>query len=605
MKRAISLMFLVFCFSLVSIAQNEEEGTFDTLHFYVAKNERQLNFKEFKVGGIDNFHQYRVFGKKHLAVARSGNLGLAAYHLNYKDADESINNMFAAYSPYLRTEDSLKYYNVDRPLTTLTYVNGAKTEQFFQLFHTQNLGEGLNVSFNFERISSEGFYVRQLTNHTRFHVNYNLHSRNKKFHSKGYYLINNLKSQENGGVFIKEDKRELENTILIDINLFDAHNRFRGQEIGTNNQYVLFQKDSADLISIEHKIYYKRSFRNYLHDLSNSNTNFYTHSYFDTTYTKDSTFADDFGNYLGLSFFNYSLNIGARHDVYHYAQNNLIEKTFNSTFLEASYASNLFGQQVDFVFEKGMSGYHKEEQDFSATITTEELGSFQFELKSRSSKKQTDYFLNHFRSNQYFRNNDFKTINTSKVGLGIKENKSGIYLSFSGRGIVNYVYLDSLAEAQQHQKEINIWSAELNKKFSFFKGRLNLFNRLAFQKISKEELIPLPSFISYHSLYYKNNFFEKKLHLEFGFDFYYIGKFQGYAYSPAAGQFHLRKGNQSLGNIQQLDVFLNMEVKENAVFFVKFENLLYDNFSTSTYRIENYPIPGRALKIGLKARLLN
>jgi outer membrane receptor protein involved in Fe transport len=90
-----------------------------------------------------------------------------------------------------------------------------------------------------------------------------------------------------------------------------------------------------------------------------------------------------------------------------------------------------------------------------------------------------------------------------------------------------------------------------------------------------------------------------------GFDLYYIGNYQGYAYSPSLAQMHLRKDESELGNINQLDFFISLGINENARAFIKFENLLYDNFSAETYRIQDYPIPGRVLKFGLSWTMLN
>ena len=69
--------------------------------------------------------------------------------------------------------------------------------------------------------------------------------------------------------------------------------------------------------------------------------------------------------------------------------------------------------------------------------------------------------------------------------------------------------------------------------------------------------------------------------------------------------FHLRPQQEVLGNIQQLDFFLNLGLSEAARIMFKFENLLLPSFSENSFRIQDYPIPGRVLKVGLSWRMLN
>src|SRR5690554_3034947 len=533
MKKAFLFIVLFGCYASTAFSQQAKTAgeTSDTLNFYVAKSDQKLKFKTLNIGDINGFHHYRTFGSNRLPFARSGNLGLAAHSLELGEIDWSINSLLGAYQIYTLTEDSMRYYNVSRPLTELSYVNGSKTEQFFRVFHTQNLGDGLNISFKYERMTSEGYFLRQLTNHTRFHFNYNLHSRNRRFKSKGFYLINNFKSQENGGIFLSENNKADNNTVLLDINLYDAQNRGRSQEVGFENQFAIFQKDSANnRLNLIHKLTYKRSYRNYQHDLTNSNMAFYANAYFDTTYTRDSSYADDFSNYLGLSFLKDRLTFGAQHHLYQYFQNNLIDKNLSSVYLKAVYEDTLFKQGVLLDFEKGMSGYHRDELDFSGRISLQKIGTTQLNFKVGMSQKQADYFLENYRSNQYFYKNSFKTVNTKSAGVEINEQWSGVNVEIAAKQIENYIYFDSLSIVQQFDEAIEVVSVKLNKKFSFFNGRLNLFNRIGFQQFSVKDKLPLPELFSYHSLYFKIAYFNHSLQVEAGIDLYYIGEYEGYAY---------------------------------------------------------------------------
>ncbi len=109
---------------------------------------------------------------------------------------------------------------------------GLKREQYFKAFHSQNIGKALNINFQYDRISSEGFFVDQLTDHTRFNAGYLLQADEWRFSSKGYYYISTIDALENGGVFPSSNASQNDNTVLLDINLFDAQNQSRSRGLG-------------------------------------------------------------------------------------------------------------------------------------------------------------------------------------------------------------------------------------------------------------------------------------------------------------------------------------------------------------------------------------
>tara|TARA_R100000027_G_C2249310_1_gene93945 strand:- start:2331 stop:3554 length:1224 start_codon:yes stop_codon:yes gene_type:complete len=407
-------------------------------------------------------------------------------------------------------------------------------------------------------------------------------------------------------VFLSDEESEEDNTVLLDINLFDAQNRSRSQVLGLNNQYDLIRIDSNNtLFNIYHKFNYVRSYRNYNHDLTNSNQDFYRKSFFDPTLAADSAFVDELSNEVGVQLFNHRLLGGLRQSSFNYFQNYLIDQNLNSSFFLAQYNDTLLGQHIYGYFEKGLSGFHRDEFELQAKVNFQQVKTFKFSAEASITQKQPDYFLEQYRSNQNYFNQSLKTANAQVLRFRMQEEFSGIDLSVSVKNLSNFVYFDSLSQVQQSESAISLVEIQLKKHFVFFRN-MNLLNKIVFQQFSDKEITPLPELYSYHSLYYGNELFNKKLNLQFGFDLYYLGEYEGYAFSPSLAQMHLRgKGTEVLGNITQLDFFLSMGINQNARAFVKFENLLYDNFDAQTYRIQDYPIPGRALKFGLSWTMLN
>ena len=159
------------------------------------------------------------------------------------------------------------------------------------------------------------------------------------------------------------------------------------------------------------------------------------------------------------------------------------------------------------------------------------------------------------------------------------------------RLLTDYVYLDSLQTPQQEGDQISILQVNLRKNFIFLKNfRWN--NHFQIQAISNTDVVPLPAFSSFHSLFYDNDFFKNSLNFQLGADFAFIGEYGGYAYSPSLAQFYLRQENAAaLGNIIQLIFFMNLRIHKAARIFAKLENITGKPFSEESYRIENYPVP--------------
>ena len=93
--------------------------------------------------------------------------------------------------------------------------------------------------------------------------------------------------------------------------------------------------------------------------------------------------------------------------------------------------------------------------------------------------------------------------------------------------------------------------------------------------------------------------------MQIGMDAFIIGEYNGYAFSPEQGQFYLNASGQKLGNIQQLDLFVNFGVTANGRLFIKMENVLEPTYSQASERIYQYPNPGRALKFGFSWKMIN
>lgn len=601
MKLFLLILFSVFTFGLIA---QERSFRDDTVSIKFSRNSSQLQFNDLPYFELDGFQNYRPFGNYHPPLSRSGNIGLPLHHYFLSAQDWNIAHQLGGYQPWLMEKDSMRFFDVSRPYTELKYFNGLESEQLFQVLHTQNFGEGLNVSFNYQRIVSDGYFSRQLTSHTQFNATYRLKSRNQRFHSRGFFLINNLKSQENGGIELSEQESEDENTVLLDIGLLDAQNRSRTQGVGFYNDYNLIQQDSTNsILNISHEIEWSRAYRNYSDNLADSR-DFYNEFLIDSTRSSDSSFSQVVRNSLILNFFNQRLSFGSRNEQYHYFQNYLIDEKFESNYILASLKDSLFNQGVYAYFEKGISGYHKNELELLATMSFQTWKGIKSELTANVSQKQADYFLQHQRTNHNNYEQNFKTSKQSTISLKSSIAKWNLIVEGGIQENSSYIYFDTLQQPQQLTTSFSNLFLKLNYTLQFL-NHLNLKNIITFQHLSDDAVVPLPAIFSYHSLFYDNDFIRNALGVQFGVDLNFIGTYQGYEYSPSLAQFYLSNNGTSLGNIAQVDLFLNLRINKAARLFVKMENVLSNSFSEDTYRIHAYPIPGKSLKFGLSWRMIN
>ncbi len=606
MKKLLGL--LIFTFSWCSFwAQqgDKQEQEQDTLVFEYSKNSDQFQFKPLEFSNIDGFQTYRPICRRHLPWARGGNLGQVMHPLLFDFNSWSVESNLGAYQALLLTHDSIQYYRMSRPFTLLSYANGSQAEQFFQAFHSQNVGEGLNISFRYDRITSEGFFLRELTDHTRFHATYHLHSRNKRFQSKGYFFINNIKAQENGGIVLSSNDNPDDNTDLFDVNLLNAQNRMRSQGVYFDQKYAIWQgKDSINRLSVGYEIKWTKAYRNFSEVLSEDEQDRYENFYLDDNESADTSYTAILRNTFYLQALDNRFKVSYGLENQHYFQNFLTNLDLESHFVGAMFQDSILGSAIQASLEKGLSGFRKDEVDFYSQISLPKWKSLLvkgfFSLKT----KQIDYFLWRQRSNHFFYERDWEITKEQLIGGAIHEEKSKMTFKLKLRNLQDYVYFDTLSLPQQSADQIQLIQVELEKQFHFLK-HFNLFNRLAYQVISEESLIPLPDLFSYHSFYYENDFFKQSLDFQFGVDFYWVSEYQGYAYNPAIAQFHLNPNADPLGNIQQLDIFLNLGLSKAARIMFKYENILLPSFSEESYRIQDYPIPGRAMKIGLSWRMIN
>lgn len=545
---------------------------------------------------LDEFENYRF---KHRDFnASSGNIGLPTYYLDSLFLVD-YNGFFNGYSNSLFSKDQMKFYTQEKDLTLLQYVNGAQSEQYFRVLHSNQFGKGLNISFDYNRIISEGFYLNQLTDNTHFNTSLNFNSRNSKYQLKAFYLISNLKVQENGGIQFSDSADEnLNNSDLLNVKLSSASQKMRSQSVLVHQNLKMVDSSIIGAIRLIQESELAWSWKWYK---DNGVTDFYQNIFYDSTKTFDSIHAHRFRNAIGLSLFDNQLKLKYEYQYHGYSQDSIYDTLYTSDFVSLQYRNSFNRFSFDLMSMIGLSGYNSGDYSSSVGLSYRIDSSSTIRLLASTQSQSPFYWQNRYNGNHLVYSNEFINEELTRLGVDYQNKKYKGSIGIQHVIRENPIYFNSGGSSSQLIDQLSITQFSLNKNFKF--GNFYWNNIFNYQINSNDSILPLPSFMSSHTLYYENTLFKSNLLIQLGATYKYISKYKGYGYFPENAAFVLQE-NSNLGGFGYLDIFFKFRIQHARV-FAKLENLLGDQFQPDGMMINDYPIPGRAFKIGLSWALFN
>lgn len=545
---------------------------------------------------LDDFHNYRY--KSSPFNASSGNIGLPMFDLSSIPRLE-YNGFFQGFSSSLLTIDDLRFYQQEKDITTLKYINGANSEQYFNVFHSNQFGKGLNLSFDYNRIISEGFYSNQLTDNTHFNTTLNYLSRSGNYDLKAAYLISNLKVQENGGInFSDSTSQDLTNPNLLPLNLFNASHKLRSQTVLLNQSLVL--KDSSFLkqIKLYHHSDISWSWKWYK---DQGGQTLYDEFYLDSTQTFDSIHYSKFKNSVGISILDDFLRFGYEYEYHDYFQTATFDTLYVSQFLSAKLIKRKGKFYGSLDLQKGVSGFNQDDHNIKLEVDFRHDSLNSIVAVVKNSSMTPYYWMNRFSGNHVFYDKPFEQVGYSFLDVLFKNERYHFNVGLSFHQYSNFIFYNFDAVPFQTDENVNRFHLKVYKEFKL--GRFRFTNDINYQNVSSTDVLPLPQVFTAHSLVYRRSFFMDKLFTQFGCDLRYIGSYEGYGFFPESGAFILQD-DRKLGDFVYLDLFVKFRIQHVRV-FAKMENILGDQFSSEGMMINNYPIPGRAFKIGVSWTMFN
>lgn len=574
------------------------------------ENLDSIYFFENTITNFQNYLNRGLLGNSGMAIFDPRQQFLS-YDLGFRYHKNYLQN-------YFYSKKNLLFYDTHTPYSDLFYVIGSKREQSFKVTFSYNIKKNWNLTANFYRIRSEGFYSRQSTNDNFISLSSIYKSNNNRYNLLFGIMYNYVQNAENGGIFndsLFENGVNLDKKLL-DINLMSAKSSYLNRSVFVN-QYINLGKYSND--SLKNKVIipgsrflFSTSFDDnllkYEDDVPLSG--FYSNIYYDSIQTYDSTYNLKFENEFSWKRIDnkkhrglidkIGFGVSAKNQFILIKQRE-IDTVYNNIIfgvdLFNTYSGNKFWYKLSGKYIT--SGYNNGDYSIAGLVNKGLIDSITFLTINFSSKLQMpDYIYSRYSSNHFKWENNLDKILENQIGLNFSLKKYRFSVEVNYEEITNPVYFDNYAIARQYKGMIPLASVSLKKDFSFLNWHFN--NSLLYQYVPDSTVIRLPEYVLEHSLYYESDLFKKAMKLQIGASVYFVSNYFSNKYMPATGQFYLQDDKQ-YGNYPFIDFFINAKVKAVRIFF-KIDHINSGWMGNKYQMTPNYPINDRAFKLGVSWR---
>ena len=577
-----------------------------------------------------------------ISVAQMGNLGLPMESRIFFDREDRSHFMFFdPYYAYSKAPNRFNFINTKIPYSNVSYQRAGSRENLeerLQGILAINYGKKLNFGVDVDYLYARGLYNNQGSKHLEWVFFANYISDRHQLH----LFVNpaNYTNEENGGI---EDDNDIKHPELqarklkskeIKTNLQETWNNQKGTRYYLNYHYNLgFNRDTKTLdeegdtifqfIPVSSIIYTfdytdrKRSF--YTKD-STSLANFYENQ---TNFMKRDSLDRDSTSYWSLrntlalsmregfsSWAKFDLTAFITQDVRTYTSMDSIRPTTIETNQYSTYVGGELAKRTGKILRYnaqgsfGIIGYNLADIDISGNIETRipVLKDTASVIASGYIKNiEPTYYENHYHSKYFWWDEKFSKVKKVYFGgtLDIPHTKTNFTLGVEN--VTDYIYFDEKGYPRQHSGDIQILGAILKQNFKF--RAVHWDNQLVYQTSSNQDVIPLPDFSVYSSLYLQF-MVAKVLTIQMGGNINYFSKYYSPTYEPATQQFRVQKETK-VGDYPIISGFINCHLKQTR-FFVQFYNVGSKFIEPPNYfSMPHYPLNPFTFKMGLSVDFHN
>ena len=247
MKNARIIILILFVISNLRLLSNvlitSDTIKVDSTHVKYFYN----NFNNYTLGDIEEIDTttlltsyYSPLDKKFSLYQTLSNSGLANKKLTLSyPLTTGLNPMIKAFSSNIRTKDNILFPIIHQPFSEIKYMMGGNKEQHLEILFSREFIPNLFVTLNYDIDFSPGIYKRTKTHNSFFDGNIRYNTKNNRYGITGYYFLNKLDLQENGGIVndsIFNNNIETDRSI-IDVNLNNATNLIKVSGFGINQYF--------------------------------------------------------------------------------------------------------------------------------------------------------------------------------------------------------------------------------------------------------------------------------------------------------------------------------------------------------------------------------
>lgn len=619
MKISPKLYFILFVltFSLMAVGQSEFKQPVKTSYNLLNRESDTLKIDTLTSGS----QLYHPLYKSFPSWYELGNLGFPALATKWNGISK-LNEPFylRTLSQYANPENQLIQFQSDSPYALLNYTSGGNEDingQFIRAIFSRSVVPGIRFTALLDFVNSPGHYKGQNANQSSFSVN--LDVQKDRYLLKVGVEILKFNLGENGGILNPSALADADDKTYVPVSLNNAASSTSWTIIQGRQEFDLFAapvQDSTDsvsyinpdLIKIKPKLFhlfnYQLSKRLYK-DAQNSSGTFYTDYLLNNSQARDSLGFNSFDNRLGIlhsGLFGDSSQWMAQAGVFHVLSlwySNELSGNFQQIgiFGNGRIENEMWRASLNAKFQLLGYGVGSYELDFNVN-RKDQSDAWDLSFGLSSKMEQPSIFLQIFSGNHDRWLNNMRNQQEQSVKFEAKQNIWKLTAGGDVNLISSWVYFDLLAQPQQAESSTILGSVFLEQYFKA--GPFRSKNMILVQYTPAKE-IPLPLAVASTSTYMHHDLlFPKtngKLEIEYGLDLRYCTSYQGYAYRPSTGAFHLQD-QQKMGNYPYLDLFLIVRVKRTRV-FVKWEHVNAGFTGDNFFPVLNYPLKERFIKYGV------
>jgi len=606
---------------------NIKYGVKTTIHFYeqeILEHRYDTNFTDTL---LHNFHRYNFLQKNKNQYQDLGGMGSATTPIYYQFPKTIGTRLgYNSFDTYLIQPTEMKYFNTMSPYSEIDFAQGSVGRTKLKVTVSRNVNPDWNFTVQYRKIQQNEVFaggVRQnetWASNEVFAGNMSWWSRNHR-----YKLLTNLTHYEHitndfGGYKVADTVQNLKELFEVDNNaqleylIDDGVGALQTrQQWHLYHQFALFDSSTVQIFHILNR----SSQMNRQRD-----ANYKIHNLYDTLYFDENLLTNPAVNYqTEFNIFENQIGLkGQIGDTYYqgYARLKQYEFSTQHIYPENSRDTTTIDQIEDELFVGGMLRLNlSKDNQLSAKA--------QYLLTKNNDYQINVKFKNKFLEANYQRFNYGATLIQNRFYGGffewgktqsISENTTAerydfhLDLNFSSvsfcpyisyTSLKHYVYFDSLALPQQHDKNIQILQVGLDTEFRWRKYRTEL--DFLYTANSATEIIRMPDFQITGKIYRNGKLFRSQRTTQVGLDFHYKSAYLADAFMPATQQFYLQNRFE-VENYLNIDLFFNLQIK-SFLMFLKVNNLTEGLIGQGYYTTPVYFAQQRGFEVGVKWRFFD